>query len=102
MSIQTCRPRSSRHSPSDRATRDACAALAKAGERATRKGLVRLVLAEALHAAGHEDESREALREAKGRLRARAAELDEHLRADFLGAQPDHARTLRWAEEILS
>jgi ATP/maltotriose-dependent transcriptional regulator MalT len=83
------------------AARNACAALAKGGERAARKGLVRLVLAEALLAAGHKDESRNALREARDRLLARAAELDEHMRADFLGAQPDHARTLRWAEELL-
>jgi predicted negative regulator of RcsB-dependent stress response len=81
--------------------RAACAAMAKAGERTTRKGLVRLVLAEALHAAGKLDEAREALREAQGQIRARAAELDETLRGDFLAAQPDHARTLRWAEEWL-
>ena len=83
------------------AARAACAALAKAGERTARKGLVRLVLAEALHAAGQLDEAREALRDASDRILARAAELDEPLRADFLGAQPDHARTLRWAEEWL-
>jgi hypothetical protein len=83
------------------AARAACAALAKAGERAVRKGFVRLVLAEALHAAGREDEARAALRDARDRILARAAEIDEPLRADFLGAQPDHARTLRWSEEWL-
>jgi hypothetical protein len=81
--------------------RAASAALEKAGERAVRKGFVRLVLAEALHAAGHDDEARAALRDAKGRILARAANLDDSLRAAFVGAQPDHARTLRWAEEWL-
>jgi hypothetical protein len=83
------------------AARAACAGLAKAGERTTRKGLVRLVLAEALHAAGQLGEAREALRQAKERILARAAELDESLRGDFLEAQPEHARTLQWAEELL-
>jgi hypothetical protein len=83
------------------AARAASKALAKVGERTARKGLVRLVLAEALHAAGHDDEAREALREARGRILARATELDESLRADFLAAQPDHARTLEWAGELL-
>jgi hypothetical protein len=83
------------------AARAACAALEKAGERALRKGFVRLVLVEALHAAGEEDEARAALRDAKGRILARAAVLDESLRADFVNAQAEHARTLRWAEEWL-
>jgi hypothetical protein len=83
------------------AARAGIGALAKGGERTARKGLVRLVLAEALHAAGQRDEARAALRDARDRLLARAAELDEPLRADFLGAQPDHLRTLRWAEEWL-
>jgi ATP/maltotriose-dependent transcriptional regulator MalT len=83
------------------AARSACAALTKAGERTVRKGLVWLVLAEALHADGRLDEAREALRDARDRILARAAELDEPLRADFLGAQPDHARTLKWSEEWL-
>jgi hypothetical protein len=83
------------------AAQAACAVLAKAGERTSRKGLVRLVLAEALHAAGRLGEAREALREARGHILARAEGLDDHLRADFLGAQPEHARTLQWAEEWL-
>jgi hypothetical protein len=83
------------------AARAASTALGKAGERTSRKGLVRLVLAEALLAAGQVDEARVALREAAARIRARAVDLDEELRADFLGAQPEHARTLRWAEEWL-
>jgi hypothetical protein len=81
------------------AARAALAALARTGERAPRRGLIRLALAEALHGAGKLDEARAALRDARDRIVARAAELDESLRADFLGAQPDHARTLRWAEE---
>jgi hypothetical protein len=83
------------------AARAASAALAKGGERAVRKGFVRLALAEALHAAGDDDEARAALRDARDRILARAAELDDALRADFVDAQPDHARTLRWAAEWL-
>jgi tetratricopeptide (TPR) repeat protein len=83
------------------AARAAVAALTRTGERAPRKGLIRLALAEALHGAGQLDEARAALRDATDRIVARAAELDEPLRADFLAAQPDHARTLRWAEEWL-
>jgi hypothetical protein len=82
------------------AARTASAALVKAGERTMRKGLVRLVLAEALHAANQLDDARQALREARERVRARAAGLDEPMRRDFL-AQPEHAQTLRWAEEWL-
>src|SRR5262249_25443211 len=74
------------------AARAASVALTKAGERALRKGLVRLVLAEALHAAGHDEEARAVLRDARDRILARAAELDDGLRADFLSAQPDHAQ----------
>jgi hypothetical protein len=32
---------------------------------------------------------------------ARVVELDEHLRAAFLGVQQDNVRTLRWAEKWL-
>jgi hypothetical protein len=84
------------------AARAAGAALAKAGERGSRKGLVRLVLVEALHAVDEDDEARDVLRDAQGRILARAAVLDESLRADFLAAQPEHARTLQWAEEWLT
>jgi hypothetical protein len=84
------------------AARAAWAALAKAGERTSRRGLVRLVLVEALHAAGHLDEAREALGEARRHILAHAEGLDEALRADFLGAQPEHVRTLEWAEEWLT
>jgi hypothetical protein len=83
------------------AARAACVALTKAAERTLRKGFIRLVLAEALHAAGHEDEARAALRDARDRILARVAELDDSLRADFVNAQPEHAQTLRWAEAWL-
>jgi hypothetical protein len=83
------------------AARSASETMAKAGERTTRKGLVRLVLAEALHGAGQEDEAREALRDARARILARAAELDEPLCAAFLGAQPENVQTLAWAKEWL-
>jgi hypothetical protein len=83
------------------AARAACEALAKTGERTTRKGLVRLVLAEALQAAGHDEEARAALRDARDHILARAAELDDSLRADFVDTHPDHVRTLRWANEWL-
>jgi tetratricopeptide (TPR) repeat protein len=83
------------------AARTASAAMAKAGERTTRKGLVRLVLAEALRAVGREDEAREALRDARARILTRAAELDEPLRAAFLGVEPENVRTLAWATEGL-
>jgi len=83
------------------AARAGMVALTKGGERTSRKGLVRLVLAEALHAAGNLDEAAAVLRDARARILARANELDEHLRGDFLGVQPEHVRTLRWAEEWL-
>jgi hypothetical protein len=78
------------------------AALGRSGERTARKGLVRRALAVALHGAGRLDDARAALRDARDRLVARAAELDEGLRVDFIDAQPDHARTLRWAETFLT
>jgi predicted Ser/Thr protein kinase len=81
--------------------RAASEAMTEGGERTLRKGLVRLALAEALHAAGHEDEARAALADARDRLLARAAQIDEELRADFLTAQPEHARTRSWAAEWL-
>jgi hypothetical protein len=83
------------------AARAASASTSKAGERTTRKGLVRLVLAEALHATGQLDEAHEALRDARARILARAAELDEPLRAGYLGAEPENVRTLAWAKEWL-
>jgi hypothetical protein len=83
------------------AARSAADALEKGGERTGLKGLVRLVLALALHAAGRDEEARAALAEARERLLARAANLDEDLRADFLTALPENARTLRLADEWL-
>jgi len=62
--------------------------------------LVRLTFAEALHAAGERSLARAAIEEARSRLLARAAKLDDDAtRAAFLRNVPEHARTLeRWEE----
>jgi tetratricopeptide (TPR) repeat protein len=60
---------------------------------------LRLVHAEALHAAGEVDEARERIAAAREILLARAARIaDADLRASFLGRIPEHARTLELAE----
>jgi tetratricopeptide (TPR) repeat protein len=59
------------------------------------EALARLAWAEALHASGSVPDAREALREAKQRLLARAARItDESLRESFLQHIPENARTL--------
>jgi len=60
------------------------------------EALVRLTLAEALAAAGLDDEARAARTEARERLLARAAKIsDPDLRARFLDVVPENAATLR-------
>jgi hypothetical protein len=55
-----------------------------------------LTLAEALAAAGLDDEARAARTEARERLLARAAKIsDPDLRARFLDVVPENAATLR-------
>ena len=64
------------------------------------EGLVRLVYAEALRAAGHDDEARAAIVAARARLEARAAKIGEpgH-RESFLANVPENARTMELEEE---
>jgi hypothetical protein len=81
----------------------ASAALASLGRIDEGEALVRVVYAEALHASGAPDAARAAIAAARERLLADAARLhDGALRQQFLGAVPDHARTLalaaRWLE----
>ncbi|APR76040.1 Adenylate cyclase [Minicystis rosea] len=67
-----------------------------------RGGFTRLVHAEALLANGHTDEAQTALAEARARLLAQAARIDDAaLRRSFLDSVPEHARTLALAAEIL-
>jgi tetratricopeptide (TPR) repeat protein len=59
---------------------------------------IRLVHAEALHAAGARDEARQAVAAARARLLARAERIPSpELRASFLERVPDNARTLALA-----
>src|SRR5262249_24966619 len=65
--------------------------------------LVRLVLAEALHAAGEIEEARRTLRAAHDDLAARAAKIDDDaVRARFLSAVPENARGLELARARLA
>ena len=75
--------------------------LQKGGARTTFKGVVRLAISQVLYAAGLLDEARAALREARDQLLARAAVLDDELRAGFLSAIPEHPETLEWAARWL-
>jgi hypothetical protein len=60
--------------------------------------MVRLVHAEALHAAGEHEAARGAIESARARLRARAARIDDpSFRQSFLEDVPEHARTLALA-----
>jgi len=65
------------------------------------EALVRLVHAEALHAAGRLDDARTAIGAARDRLLARAADIDAPLRESFLANVPDNARTLEHARAWL-
>jgi hypothetical protein len=61
---------------------------------------IRLVHAEAMHAAGRHDEARAALAIAREKLRVIADKLaDPTHRAAFLGAVPAHARIVTLSEE---
>ena len=67
------------------------------------EALVRLSLAEALHATGDHAAARDAIRKARDALLTRAATLDEpELRASFLGRVTENVRTLELAEEWLA
>jgi len=62
--------------------------------------LIRLVHVKALHAAGHEDEARKELADARDTLIGRAKRLsDETLRETFLRCVPEHAETLALAND---
>ena len=64
------------------------------------ESVVRLVYAEALHAAGERGAAREVLQRAEERLRARAANIQElRWRETFLSRVPENARTLALALE---
>ena len=65
------------------------------------EALVRLVHAEALAAAGHAAAAATALGEARARLLARAAQINDPVWRDrFLGKVPENARTLALAAEM--
>jgi hypothetical protein len=67
-----------------------------------RGALVRLVLAEALDAAGEHAEARETLRAVRDDLAARAARIeDEGVREKFLTAVPENARVIERARAWL-
>ena len=71
------------------------ALLEQLGEIEELEGLVRLVHAEALGAAGQAEAARDAITRAVDRLYARASRIgNEHWRQGFLERVPDHARTL--------
>jgi hypothetical protein len=83
--------------------REVAGALAASGGHGLRGTLVRLVHAEALHAAGEVAAAHAVLREAQGDLQARAALVDDHdARARFLEAVPENARVLLRAQEWLA
>jgi tetratricopeptide (TPR) repeat protein len=64
------------------------------------ESLLRLVYAEALHAAGETELAKRSLARARDRLRMRAKRIaDARFRESFLTAVPENARTLRLAEE---
>jgi eukaryotic-like serine/threonine-protein kinase len=80
--------------------RDADALLQQVGVIDEGEAIVRLVLAEALHAAGKTDEARTAIVAARDRLLERASHIrDEDLRRSFLEQVPENARTLSLARQ---
>jgi predicted negative regulator of RcsB-dependent stress response len=84
------------------AAREVAEALAASGGHGWRGTLVRLVHAEALHAAGEVAAAHTALREARDDLLARAALVeDPAVRRSFLEAVPENARVLLLAREWL-
>jgi tetratricopeptide (TPR) repeat protein len=82
--------------------REVAAALAASGGHGLRGTLVRLVHAEALHAAGEIDAAHAVLSDARIELSARAALIeDADVRSRFLEAVPENARVLARAWEWL-
>jgi tetratricopeptide (TPR) repeat protein len=82
------------------AARDLLAELADAMEEG--ESVILLVHAEALHATGNHEAARAAIADARDRLLAVAARIDdERLRASFLDAVSENARTLALAREWL-
>jgi len=86
------------------ASRQGMAILDELGLIESGEGILRLAHAEALHATGHHDVARAALRESAKRLIARAERIsDPTRRRSFLDRVPEHARTLQlehqWAQE---
>src|SRR5262249_12096182 len=66
------------------------------------EGLVRSVLAEALFDAGHDEEARQTLAEARAEIERRAAQIvDPEARATFCRAIPEHVETMMLANERL-
>jgi hypothetical protein len=75
--------------------REAMAPVEALGKTDEGEALARLVYAEALHANGQEDAARAAIVEARDRLLARAARIDDPSRQrTFLDNVPENARTL--------
>ena len=82
--------------------REAVAALQLTGTTGFRDAQVFLVHAEALHAAGEHEAARSAITAARDRVLAQAEPItDAALRASFLEAIPENARTLALAREWL-
>lgn len=86
---------------SDEALAEARAArtlLSEVGTIEEGEGLIRLVLAQSLHATGHDDEARQVLSEAGKEVRTKAESItDPDVRTLFL-AIPEHRKTLAWLE----
>lgn len=86
------------------ASRQGMAILDELGLIESGEGILRLAHAEALHATGHHDIARAALRESAKRLIARAERISDPIRRrSFLDHVPEHARTLQlehqWVQE---
>jgi len=84
-----------------RTAREAMAPQRSLGTLSLYDAIIRLAHAEALAATGDHAAAREALREARGRLLARAAKIsDPRVRQSFLERVPENARTLALAQQL--
>jgi eukaryotic-like serine/threonine-protein kinase len=82
--------------------REVAQAQVTSGGLGLRGSLTQVVLAEALHAAGHGDDARKTLQGAHDDLMARAARIDDaEVRARFLAGPPENARVMARARAWL-
>jgi hypothetical protein len=87
-----------RYSDALAAAREAMGLLASIGKVEDGEALVRVVYAEALHTTGHHEAARAAIADARDRLLAAAARIDDsRYRESFLHNVPENARTLHLA-----